>query len=150
MSDYFDSDNSGLLSELGGMAGGGHHDCHDHNCHDHDCHDHNHNHSHGHEHGDSFGSGLGTVISLADDEGNSIDFVFLDLIIYCGEEYAVLQPDRAAEWRTVDDDSDGDIVILKVEVGEDGMSEYSSVDDEDTLLTVFDIFRKRYTSLFDE
>lgn len=145
MSDYFDSDNSGLLSELGSMVSGEPDDCHDHDCHDHDCH------SHGHDHGgESYDSGLGTVITLADDDGSEIDFVFLDLIIYAGEEYAILQPDRADEWRTVKDDSDGDIVILKIEVGEDGMPEYASVDDEDTLLTVFDIFRKRYTSLFDE
>lgn len=82
------------------------------------------------------------IIVLNDENGNEVDFEFLDIIEYQGEEYVILLPCDEAE--------DGDeVVILKNEdtSGED-LESYTSVDDENELNAVFKIFREKFKDMF--
>ncbi len=82
---------------------------------------------------------LDNIVVLNDEEGNEVEFEFLDLIEYEGEEYVVLLPT---------DESEDEVVILKVEeIGEDTES-YASVDDEKTLMVLFEIFREKFKDDF--
>lgn len=85
------------------------------------------------------------IISLKDENGNDVNFEFLDMINYENENYIVLLPaDENAE--------DGDeVVILKQAKSDDGSDEeeYDSVEDEDTLNTIFDMFKEKYKDEFD-
>lgn len=77
----------------------------------------------------------GALITLTDDEGNEVEFEFLDVIEYDGDEYIVL----------IENDEDADeVVILKINALDEETEEYVSIDDEEILQTVFDIFKKKY------
>ena len=82
------------------------------------------------------------MITLNDEDGNEVNFEFLDLISYEDEEYVVLLPD--------DDNETPDVVILKVlETGDDEEETYVGVDNEDTLQAVFAIFKEKFKDVFD-
>lgn len=85
---------------------------------------------------------LENVIILNDEEGKEVRFEFLDLIELDGEEFVVLLP-------TEEEDND-EVVILKVEdtEGDDDMESYVSVDDEETLNKVFEIFKEKFKDEF--
>lgn len=77
----------------------------------------------------------GALITLTDDEGNEVEFEFLDVIEYDGDEYIVL----------IENDEDADeVVILKINALDEETEEYVSIDDEEILQTVFDMFKKKY------
>ena len=77
----------------------------------------------------------GTLITLTDDEGNEVEFEFLDVIEYDGDEYIVL----------IENDEDADeVVILKNNALDEETEEYVSIDDDEILETVFDMFKKKY------
>lgn len=81
-------------------------------------------------------------IILNDESGNEVEFEFLDLIEYQGEEYVVLIPADETE-------EAGEVVILKLEDTDDEDNEsYASVDDEAVLNAVFDIFRDKFKNEF--
>ena len=85
---------------------------------------------------------LDNVIVLNDEEGNEVEFEFLDLIEYEGEEYVVLLPVEESE-------DAGEVVILKLEDTESEDEEsYVSVDDEETLNKVFEIFKEKFKDDF--
>ena len=85
---------------------------------------------------------LDNIIVLNDEEGNETEFEFLDLIEYGGEEYVVLLPAEEA-------DDAGEVVILKLEDTESEDEEsYVSVDDEDILNKVFEIFKEKFKDDF--
>ena len=85
---------------------------------------------------------LDNIIVLNDEDGNEAEFEFLDLIEYDGEEYVVLLPVEEA-------DDAGEVVILKLEDTESEDEEsYVSVDDEDTLNKVFEIFKEKFKDDF--
>ena len=85
---------------------------------------------------------LDNIIILNDEEGNEVEFEFLDLIEYEGEEYVVLLPVEEA-------DDAGEVVILKLEDTESEDEEsYVSVDDEDVLNKVFEIFKEKFKDDF--
>jgi len=85
---------------------------------------------------------LDNIIVLNDEEGNEAEFEFLDLIEYEGEEYVVLLP-------VEESDDAGEVVILKLEDTESEDEEsYVSVDDEDTLNKVFEIFKEKFKDDF--
>ncbi|MEE1220032.1 MAG: DUF1292 domain-containing protein [Ruminococcus sp.] len=82
----------------------------------------------------------GALITLTDDEGNEIEFEFLDLIEYEDEEYIVLiENDEAAE----------EVVILKINSIDEETEEYVSIEDEETLQTIFDMFKEKYSGEID-
>ncbi len=81
-------------------------------------------------------------IILNDEAGNEVEFEFLVLIEYQGEEYVVLLPADETE-------EAGEVVILKLENTDDEENEsYASVDDETVLNAVFDIFRDKFKDEF--
>ena len=82
------------------------------------------------------GEELDNIIILNDENGYEVEFEFLDLMEYEGEEYIILLPTEEGE------DND-EVVILKVEDVEDDpdMETYVSIDDEDTLNAVFEMFK---------
>ena len=87
---------------------------------------------------------LSNIIILSDENGNEVQFEFLDLIEYDSEEYVVLLP-------VLEDgeEDDGEVVILKVEDTENEEEEsYVSVDDEETLNSVFEIFKDKFKDEF--
>ena len=87
---------------------------------------------------------LNNIIILSDENGEDVEFEFLDLIEYDSEEYIVLLP--VAE---EDEEEDGQVVILKVESTENEDEEsYVSVDDEDVLNEVFQIFKEKFKDEF--
>lgn len=77
----------------------------------------------------------GALLTLTDDEGNEVEFELLDVVEYDGEEYIVL----------IENDEEADeVVILKINALDEENEEYVSIDDEETLQTVFDLFKKKY------
>ena len=88
---------------------------------------------------------LDNIITLNDENGNEVKFEFLDLIEYNDEDYVVLLPMDSEE------DDDGEVVILRLEdTDEDSEEEsYVSVEDEDILMEVFNIFKDKFKDEFD-
>ena len=89
------------------------------------------------------GEELDNIIILNDENGNEVKFEFLDLMEYEVEEYIILLPTEEGE------DND-EVVILKVEDVEDDpdMETYVSIDDEDTLNAVFEMFKEKFKDEF--
>lgn len=85
---------------------------------------------------------LDNIIVLNDENGDEIEFEFLDLIEYEGEEYVVLLPH--------DEEEDADeVVILQLEDTDNEDEEsYVSVDDEEVLQAVFEIFKEKFKDEF--
>ena len=91
------------------------------------------------------GEELDNIIVLNDEEGNEIEFEFLDLIEYEGEEYVVLLPVEEEQ----NDDDAGEVVILKLEdTDSDDEESYVSVDDEEVLNKVFELFKDKFKDEF--
>ena len=89
---------------------------------------------------------LDNIVILNDEEGNEVKFEFLDLVDYEDEQYVVLLP-----MMEEDEEDDGEVVILKLEDTEDDSEEesYVSVDDEEVLMKVFEIFKEKFKDEFD-
>ena len=86
---------------------------------------------------------LDNIIVLNDENGEEVPFEFLDVIEYEGEEYVVLLPVEE------DEEDSGEVVILKIEDTESEEEEsYVSVDDEEVLSAVFDIFKEKFKDEF--
>ena len=91
------------------------------------------------------GEELDNLITLNDEEGKEVKFEFLDLVELDDEEYVVLLP-------VVEEgqEEDGEVVILKLEDTENDEEEsYVSVDDEEVLNKVFEIFKEKFKDDFD-
>ena len=89
------------------------------------------------------GEELDNIIVLNDENGEEVPFEFLDLIELEGEEYVVLLPVEE------DEEDAGEVVILKVEDTDSEEEEsYVSVEDEDTLNKVFEIFKEKFKDEF--
>lgn len=87
---------------------------------------------------------LSNIIILSDENGEDVQFEFLDLIEYDSEEYVVLLPVEGEM-----EEDDGEVVILKVEdSGNEEEESYVSVDDEETLNAVFEIFKEKFKDEF--
>ena len=77
----------------------------------------------------------GTLVTLEDEEGNEIEFEFLDVLEYDNEEYIVLIENR--------EDAD-EVVILKINALDEETEEYISIEDEELLEKLFDLFKQKY------
>jgi len=87
---------------------------------------------------------LDNAIVLNDEDGNEVNFEFLDLVELDGEEYVILLPTDESE------DEPGEVVILQVEDTESEDEEsYISVEDEEVLNKVFEIFKEKFKDEFD-
>ena len=83
------------------------------------------------------------IIVLNDEEGKEVQFEFLDLIELDEEEYVVLLPVEE------NPEESGEVVILRVEDTDSESEEsYVSVDDQETLNRVFDIFKEKFRDEF--
>ena len=89
---------------------------------------------------------LDNIIILNDEDGNEVKFEFLDLVELDNEEYVVLLPVTEEG-----EEEEGEVVILKVEDTDEDTDEesYVSIDDEDTLNKVFEIFKEKFKDDFD-
>ena len=89
---------------------------------------------------------LDNIIVLNDEDGNEVKFEFLDLVELDDEEYVVLLPVTEEG-----EEEEGEVVILKVEDSDDESDEesYVSIEDEDTLNKVFEIFKEKFKDDFD-
>ena len=85
---------------------------------------------------------LNNIITLNDEDGQEVQFEFLDLIEYNSEEYVILLPVEETE-------EAGEVVILKVEHTESEDEEsYVGVEDEEELNAVFAIFKDKFKDEF--
>lgn len=85
---------------------------------------------------------LDNIITLKDEDGNNVEFEFLDLIEYDGTEYVVLLP-------VEESDEADEVVILKLEESENEDEEsYVGVEDQDVLNEVFAIFKDKFKDEF--
>lgn len=89
---------------------------------------------------------LDNIVILNDEEGNEVKFEFLDLVELDNEEYVVLLPVTEEG-----EEEEGEVVILKVEDTDDDSEEesYVSVEDEEILNKVFEIFKEKFKDDFD-
>ena len=79
-----------------------------------------------------------SILTLTDENGQDVDFEYLDCLVYQGKEYLVLAP---AE------DESGEIVILEVQPVDEENENYLSVEDEAVLDAVYDIFKEKYKDI---
>lgn len=75
-----------------------------------------------------------SILTLTDENGEEMQFEYMDCIAYEGSEYLVLSPLEEP----------GQIVILKIEPVDEENENYVAVMDEAILDAVFDIFKERY------
>ena len=76
-----------------------------------------------------------SILSLTDENGEEVEFEYLDCIEFQGKEYLVLIP--------CENDA-SEIVILEVEPVDEETENYLAVEDEATLNAVYAIFKERY------
>ena len=88
---------------------------------------------------------LDNIIVLNDEDGNEVQFEFLDLVELDEEEYVVLLPVSAEG-----EEDEGEVVILKLEDTDENSEEesYVGVEDEEILNKVFAIFKEKYKDEF--
>lgn len=75
------------------------------------------------------------ILTLTDENGNDVDFEYLDCLEYQDKEYLVLVPADEAETQ---------IVILEVEPVDDENENYLAVEDEAVLDAVYGMFKDKY------
>ena len=93
------------------------------------------------------GEELDNIVVLNDENGNEVKFEFLYLVELEDEEYVVLLPITEEG-----EEEEGEVVILKVEDNDDENSDeesYVSIEDEEVLNKVFEIFKEKFKDDFD-
>ena len=76
-----------------------------------------------------------SILTLTDENGEDIQFEYLDCVEYQGVEYLILMP--------LEEESN-EIVILQIEPVDEENENYLAVENEDVLDAVYDIFKERY------
>ena len=79
-----------------------------------------------------------SILTLTDENGNDVNFEYLDCIEYQGKEYLALLPE---------DDESNELVILEVEPVDEENENYLAVEDEAVLEAVFAIFKEKYQDI---
>ena len=79
-----------------------------------------------------------SIIVLTDENGEDVEFEYLDCIEYEGKEYLVLIP--------TEEDAN-EIVILEVQPVDEENENYIAVESEDILDAVYEIFKTRYSDI---
>lgn len=75
------------------------------------------------------------ILTLTDENGEDIQFEYMDCIEYEGMEYLILMP--------VEEGAD-EIVILEIQPVDEENENYLAVEDEAVLDAVYGIFKERY------
>ena len=78
------------------------------------------------------------IITFVDENGEDVEFEYMDCIEYQGKEYLALLP--------VEEDSN-EIVILEIQPVDEENENYVSVDDEATLEAVYAIFKENFKDI---
>ena len=81
-----------------------------------------------------------SILTLTDENGQDVEFEYLDCIDYEGVEYLVLMP--VAE-------EDNEVVILEVEPVDEETENYLAVEDEAVLEAVFNIFKEKFQDVLE-
>ena len=81
-----------------------------------------------------------SIIVLTDENGQDVEFEYLDCIEYQETEYMVLMP--------ADEDSN-EIVILRIEPVDEENENYLAVEDEGVLNAVFGIFKEKFQDVLE-
>ena len=76
------------------------------------------------------------IIVLEDDLGNEVEFEYLDVIEYEGEEYILLLP--------ADDEEADEVLILKIVSLDDETESFEGIEDQELLDAVFAIFKDKW------
>ena len=79
-----------------------------------------------------------SILTLTDENGQDMDFEYLDCLTYQDKEYLILMPVDEAETQ---------IVILEVEPVDDENENYLAVEDEAVLDAVYGIFKEKYKDI---
>ena len=74
-----------------------------------------------------------SILTLTDENGQDMDFEYLDCLTYEGKEYLVLMP--------------AEIVILEVEPVDEENENYLAVEDEAILDAVYGLFKEKYKDI---
>ena len=74
-----------------------------------------------------------SILTLTDENGQDVDFEYLDCIEYQGTEYLVLMPTGEDE-----------IVIMEIEPVDEENENYLAVEDEAVLDAVYGIFKEKF------
>ena len=81
-----------------------------------------------------------SILTLTDENGQDVNFEYLDCIEYEGVEYLVLMPE---------DEEDDSVVILEVEPVDEEVENYLAVEDEAVLNAVFAIFKEKFKDVIE-
>lgn len=81
-----------------------------------------------------------SILTLTDENGQDINFEYLDCIEYEGVEYLVLMPE---------DEEDNEVVILAIEPVDEETENYLAVEDEAILEAVFEIFKEKFKDILE-
>lgn len=79
-----------------------------------------------------------SILTLTDENGQDVDFEYLDCLEYEGVEYLVLMPA---------DEPETEIVILQVEPVDEENENYLAVEDEAVLNAVYEMFKEKYKDI---
>lgn len=78
------------------------------------------------------------IITFVDENGEEVTFEYMDCIEYHGKEYLALLPT---------DEESNEVVILEIEPVDEENENYISVEDEDTLQAVYEIFKENFKDI---
>jgi len=81
-----------------------------------------------------------SILTLTDENGQDVEFEYLDCLEYQGTEYLVLSPA---------DDESGEIIILEIQPVDEENENYLAVEDEAVLDAVFAIFKEKYQGILE-
>ena len=77
----------------------------------------------------------GALIALTDENGKEVVFEILGVVDYDNDEFAVLIENSA---------NDDEVVIFKIQSLDDENEEFVSIEDEELLNKVFELFKAQY------
>ena len=77
-----------------------------------------------------------SILTLTDENGQDVNFEYLDCIAYQDKEYLVLMPEGEDE-----------IVIMEIEPVDEENENYLAVEDEAVLDAVYGIFREKFKDI---
>ena len=77
-----------------------------------------------------------SILTLTDENGQDLDFEYLDCIAYQDKEYLVLMPEGEDE-----------IVIMEIEPVDEENENYLAVEDEAVLDAVYAIFKEKFKDI---
>ena len=76
-----------------------------------------------------------SILTLTDENGNDMNFEYLDCIEYRGKEYLLVMPA---------DEMETQVVILEIQPVDEENENYIAVNDEKILDAVYGIFKEKY------